>query len=81
MEKINIFDLKNKIKYLENRVHELENEIHKRDCFSKIGSLSSKVDKRTEIIQSLEYLKNKKDKTKQDRDNIYTLEMVLKNIK
>jgi len=29
----------------------------------------------------LGYLKNKKEKTKQDKESIYTLEMVLKNMK
>ena len=34
-----------------------------------------------EIIDSLNYLKSKPNKTKQDRESIYTLEMVLKNMK
>lgn len=37
--------------------------------------------KKDEIIQSLNYLKSKEVKTKQDRDSIYTLEMVLRNMK
>ena len=37
--------------------------------------------KRDEIIDSLNYLKSKNVKTKQDRESIYTLEMVLKNMK
>lgn len=38
-----------------------------------------KVDKKKEILDSLKYLKSKEFKTKQDKDSIYTLEMVLKN--
>ena len=37
--------------------------------------------KRDEIVDSLNYLKSKDVKTKQDRESIYTLEMVLKNMK
>lgn len=37
--------------------------------------------KRDEIVNSLNYLKSKDVKTKQDRESIYTLEMVLKNIR
>jgi len=36
--------------------------------------------KKDELLASLEYLKNKKVKTKQDRDSIYTIEMVLKSM-
>lgn len=37
-------------------------------------------DKKQQIIESLEYLKSKKNPTKQDKDSIYTLQMVLKNM-
>lgn len=37
-------------------------------------------DKKIEIIDSLNYLKSKTNKTKQDKESIYTLEMILKNI-
>jgi len=36
--------------------------------------------KKEEVLQSLEYLKSKQVKTKQDKDSIYTLEMVLKSM-
>lgn len=36
--------------------------------------------KKEEVLQSLEYLKSKQTKTKQDKDSIYTLEMVLKSM-
>lgn len=36
--------------------------------------------KKDELIDSLNYLKNKKVKSKQDKESIYSLEMVLKNM-
>lgn len=41
---------------------------------------SPKINNKQEIINSLNYLKNKPIKTKQDKESIYSLEMVLKNI-
>ena len=37
-------------------------------------------DKRTEIIDAINYLKNKPSKTKADRDKIQMLEVVLKSV-
>ena len=37
-------------------------------------------DKKQEIVASLNYLKNKSIKSKQDKESIYSLEMVLKNM-
>jgi hypothetical protein len=37
--------------------------------------------KKAEILAELDYLKSKKKKTKQDLETIYTLEMVLPNLK
>jgi hypothetical protein len=37
--------------------------------------------KKDELLESLDYLKSKQFKTKQDRESIYTLEMILKNMK
>lgn len=37
-------------------------------------------DKKQEIIASLNYLKNKPIKSKQDKESIYSLEMVLNNM-
>ena len=37
--------------------------------------------KKDELLESLNYLKSKKVKTKQDKESIYSLEMVLKNMK
>jgi hypothetical protein len=44
-------------------------------------SVQNTKSKKDEILDSLNYLKNKKVKTKQDKESIYSLEMVLKNIK
>ena len=44
-----------------------------------VSSVSSK-SKKDEILESLNYLKSKKVKTKQDKDSIYSLEMILKNM-
>lgn len=38
-----------------------------------------KKDKKSEILDSLKYLKSKEHKTKKDLESIYTLEVVLKN--
>jgi hypothetical protein len=37
--------------------------------------------KKDELMESLNYLKSKSKRTKQDNESIYTLEMVLKNMK
>ena len=37
--------------------------------------------KKDEIIEALAYMKSKKGKTKKDKESIYILEMVLKNMK
>ena len=36
--------------------------------------------KKDELVDSLNYLKSKEFKTKQDRESIYTLEVILKNM-
>jgi hypothetical protein len=37
--------------------------------------------KKDALLDSLAYLKNKSNKTKQDKDTMYTIEMILKNMK
>ena len=37
--------------------------------------------KKDELLENLSYLKSKLNKTKQDNESMYTLEMVLKNMK
>ena len=36
--------------------------------------------KKDELLESLKYLKSKEVKTKQDKESIYTLEVILKNM-
>ena len=47
---------------------------------NSVVSIPSTKSKRDELLDSLNYLKNKKVKTKQDKESIYSLEMVLKNL-
>jgi hypothetical protein len=48
----------------------------------KYETVNSKpVDKKQEIMDSLCYLKSKEKKTNQDKESIYTLEMILRNMK
>ena len=42
---------------------------------------SKQVDKKQEIMDSLCYLKSKEKKTNQDKESIYMLEMILRNMK
>jgi hypothetical protein len=46
-----------------------------------VSTVSNTKSKKDELIESLEYLKNKKVKSKQDKESIYSIEMVLKNMK
>jgi hypothetical protein len=82
--KLLVYEYEQKIKHLEQRILDLENELFKKECQIKITSkvtVKSVPSKKQEIINAIEYLKNKKVKTKQDKDSIYSLEMVLKNMK
>ena len=45
-----------------------------------VNSIPKSNSKKQELIDSLKYLKSKKTKTKKDRESIYTIEMVLKNM-
>jgi hypothetical protein len=45
-----------------------------------VNSVPKSNSKKQELIDSLKYLKSKKTKTKKDRESIYTIEMVLKNM-
>lgn len=47
---------------------------------TSVKSIPTHNSKKDEIIQSINYLKSKKVKTKQDKESIYSLEMVLKNM-
>lgn len=59
-----------------------DDSITEEESCNELVLVSSKPkSKRDEILESLSYLKNKKVKTKQDRESIYTLEVILKNTK
>jgi hypothetical protein len=59
--------------YVENPVYtQVENSM-------SVTSVPVK-NKKDELLESLNYLKSKKVKTKQDKESIYSLEMVLKNL-
>ncbi len=75
-----LFSYEKKVQYLEQRVQELETELFKKECELKSKS-TPKINKKEELLIALSYLKNKKVKTKQDKESIYSLEMVLKNLK
>lgn len=76
-----LFEYKNKVNYLESRVKELETLLYEKECLLKVsGKLSKKNSKRDEVLEALDYLNNKKYKTNLDKQNIYILEMVLRNL-
>ena len=50
------------------------------DSNVSVVSVQNTKSKKDEVLDSLNYLKNKKVKTKQDKESIYSLEMVLKNL-
>ena len=72
--------LEKQILFLQKRVVELENEVFKLLCLSK-SNISKPSSKKMELISALNELKNKSSKTIKDRDTIYTIEMVLNNMK
>lgn len=47
---------------------------------NNLTSVSKTTSKKQELLDSLNYLKSKSVKTKQDKESIYSLEMVLKNM-
>ena len=53
-------------------------ETEKKEVLVKKGEKSKT--KKDDLMESLSYLKSKKVKTKQDKESIYTLEMILKNM-
>ena len=69
-----LYPKQKEVKYIERPViSQVENSM-------TVSSVSTKP-KKDEVLESLNYLKSKKVKTKQDKESIYSLEMVLKNIK
>lgn len=63
-----------------NTLYPNQKEVVYVDNTTSVVSVQNVKSKKDEIIDSLNYLKNKKIKTKQDKESIYSLEMVLKNI-
>ena len=49
--------------------------------FGNVEVVSKPKSKKDEVIESLRYLRNKPNPTKQDKESIYALEMVLRNMK
>ena len=75
-----IYALEKQILFLQKRVVELENEVFKLLCLSK-PNVSKPSSKKMELILALNELKKKSNKTIKDKDTIYTIEMILKNMK
>jgi hypothetical protein len=63
-----------------NTLYPNQKEVVYVDNSTSVVSVQNTKSKKDEILDSLNYLKNKKVKTKQDKEAIYSLEMVLKNI-
>jgi 3-dehydroquinate dehydratase len=49
--------------------------------FDDVEVVSKPKSKKDEVIESIHYLRNKPNPTKQDKESIYTLEMVLRNMR
>ena len=64
-----------------NTLYPNQKEVVYVDNSTSVVSVQNTKSKKDEILDSLNYLKNKKVKTKQDKESIYSLEMVLKNMK
>ena len=64
-----------------NTLYPKQKEVVYVDNSTSVVSVQNTKSKKDEILDSLNYLKNKKVKTKQDKESIYSLEMVLKNMK
>ena len=64
-----------------NTLYPKQKEVVYVDNTTSVVSVQNTKSKKDEILDSLNYLKNKKVKTKQDKESIYSLEMVLKNMK
>jgi len=75
-----LFSYEKQVQYLQQRIQELETELFKKECELR-SKQPSKLNKKEELMVALSYLNNKTVKTKQDKESIYSLEMVLKNIK
>jgi len=87
-ESIFLNDSKNNISEvdkLKNIINDLNLKIESQNKIitylkSKVKTPNNDKSKKIEILDALKYLKSKKTKTKKDKESIYTLEMVLKNM-
>ena len=77
--KTELYELKNQVTYLQQIIVELQNELFKLRCGGK-KTKSNKNSKKNELFLALSELKRKTNKTQKDKDNIYIIEMVLKNM-
>lgn len=77
--KLKIYSLEKQVVTLQERVTELENEIFRLLCVSK-NLNKRQPSKKNELSEALVYLKQKKHKTLKDKESIYTLEVLLKNM-
>jgi hypothetical protein len=69
-----LYPNQNEVIYIEKPV------VNQVESNMSVVSVQNTKSKKDEILESLNYLKNKKVKTKQDKESIYSLEMVLKNM-
>ena len=76
-----LYSLRMQVKYLNSLINELQSEVYKLRCCCQFSVPKTKKTKKEILQDELVLLKNKKNKTSKDRDNIYTLEMILKNLK
>jgi len=63
-----------------NILHSYETTNVSNDEVNTVVTIETPKSKKQEIIDSLNYLKSKPVKTKKDKESIYSLEMVLKNM-
>ena len=62
-------------------IYDDKKTLDKNDNYKNDSNKCSSVEKKQDLLDSLNYLKSKKVKTKQDKESIYTLEMILRNMK
>lgn len=63
-----------------NTLFSKESTTNKKQSHNIKGTIPKPLNKKDELVESLSYLKNKKVKSKQDKDSIGIIESVLKNM-
>lgn len=76
-----LYSLRMQVKYLDSIINELQSEVYKLRCCGQYSKPKTKKTQKEILRDELVLLKNKKNKTPKDKDNIYTLEMILKNLR